>query len=73
MSGMNFPKVNIRLAYIFIAAVILIDGYISYAKSKWNIENLYEFEVPAMDVAAFDELQVFVGRRTREGGAPVDS
>ena len=33
---------------------------------------LEEFEAPALDVAIHDELQEFIERRVREGGAPTD-
>lgn len=33
---------------------------------------LDEFEAPALDVAIHDELQAFIERRVREGGAPTD-
>ena len=33
---------------------------------------LAEFETPAMDEAIREELEAFVERRKREGGAPTD-
>ena len=33
---------------------------------------LAEFEAPAMDIAIQEELQAFVERRAKEGGAPTD-
>lgn len=42
------------------------------ANGIWK-KVLNEFEKPSMDIAVFDEIQAFVERRTREGGAAVDS
>ena len=42
------------------------------ANGIWK-QILNEFQPPPMDVAVFDEIQAFIDRRTREGGAPVDS
>ena len=50
------------------------------AGSMWSAERahqlyhliLSEFEAPKMDAAIIDELQAFVERRKREGGAPTD-
>lgn len=42
------------------------------ANGIWK-KVLNEFEKPSVDVAVFDEIQAFVERPTREGGAPVDS
>ncbi len=42
------------------------------ANAIWK-KTLQEFQPPPMDTAVFDEIQAFVARRTKEGGAPVDS
>ena len=42
------------------------------ANGIWK-QVLSEFQPPPMDVAVFDEIEAFVNRRSREGGAPVGS
>lgn len=51
-----------------------IDGAIWTAERAHRIAKaiLAEFEPPAMDEAAREELQAFVARRKQEGGAPTD-
>lgn len=41
------------------------------ANGIWK-KVLQEFEAPAMDPARLEELQAFIGRRSAEGGAPIE-
>lgn len=42
------------------------------ANKIWK-QKLADFEAPGLDIAAVEELDGFINRRSREGGAPIDT
>jgi trimethylamine---corrinoid protein Co-methyltransferase len=42
------------------------------ANRIWK-QKLADFEAPSLDIALRDELDDFIARRSREGGAPIDA